>query len=461
MKNLAYQDVLGLDFGETKVKIRTPVHSPAANGNLVQDQVQSSQSPIPTISPTHLIQPLDSSLVSSIDDHTAPPAAQASLGLNEAIPRSETTSVQPPASTASKRKGRKPGGIGPKPVKRQTDRRWTAKARHATQEDADREEDARQYEAGLTGVYIDPPGSVRSLGLAGPKPKRGQEMKQKIVVFKSLCLMDPLWLLKNRRSWKMIYNERIAECKASRSAEMSTPTTNVASKEAEAGASRPVEMTLAIPQLSSKMGKDSKASDANSINEDGARSKKHTYLSKSGTTTTESQNPDVDMPILPAVNADVATHHEIVESSFLPQNLSSLFGRYQPDFTTPPSVQHQKQEELPLSQAIPQPLLNQPAAQQPYEAQHDTTQNYGTQHTHRSPMPPLPSILPLPSGSQISDSTDISNEPNSGQYPHQSDTIRNKSKKRAAKPCEECRLGKKKCQIQHGSIACLVCVADK
>jgi hypothetical protein len=113
---------------------------------------------------------------------------------------------------------------------RKTSRRWVEKAHHVTQEEVEKEEDVRQYAAGLARVYIDPPGSARPAVSESsqlpdvPSRKRGRppKVKEKIAVFKSLCLTDPLWLVKKRGSWKEAYNQRKMELENIQSIEQST-----------------------------------------------------------------------------------------------------------------------------------------------------------------------------------------------------------------------------------------------
>jgi hypothetical protein len=226
VKSLAYQHLIGTELGETKVTIQTQTRPPAPA------PVQTNQSSSTNIIPTQDVQSAVSALSPSTENHSVVPVARASIEPREDTPHSESAPVQRAASPTENTTPRKRGS-GPKPPVRKTSRRWTEKAKHISQEDIDKEEDAKQYAAGLTRVYIDPPGSARPAKSPSPQlpdepqPSRSksvkQNVRQKIAVFKSLCLKDPLWLVKKRGSWKKAVDQDTAEFEDRTTAEADIP----------------------------------------------------------------------------------------------------------------------------------------------------------------------------------------------------------------------------------------------
>ena len=214
-RSSAYRDLLGAEDESTKVNVRVSTQISAPNDIV---KFQASHPCTIGIAAPENFQPTIPSLAHSVEPHSTP-AAQAKSPPDPTTRQSERFSVRCMDNSLE------PPTLQKKGPQRKTLRRWIEKAMHIPQEDIEREEDAMQYAAGLARVYIDPPGSVRAVLSDSSHPPderktartRPLKVKQKIAVFKSLCLTDPLWLVKKKGSWEGAHDQRIVEPEASQS----------------------------------------------------------------------------------------------------------------------------------------------------------------------------------------------------------------------------------------------------
>lgn len=375
MKTLTYQFVLTLEFGGQKVKLQN--QPTTSNGILVQQSVYPNQSSLPVTSAVQDTLSLHTPLAPSIKENTPAPATRVNHNPTEETLLSVADSPQQTPSAAPKRKRRRKGVVNANQPEPKTDRRWTLKTIHATQEEAERQADALEYGAGITRVYINPPGSARAV----PEPY------QKIAVFKSLNLMDPLWLRNRMGTWRPAYNARkaIPEDQTNRAFKTPTPAPKRTLNQVDVQDNK----SAGTPSISESMSQKRKAieiSDVNVSNERSEPPNKHVYRGTSTTVTNTSSTSDIvpAAPHMPTVSVDQLREGQFpFESPASPMPWGGEQTNFNPQHIDP------CQRSLNLPQLSPEPIWHGPAAQQYYQPQH-VSPCYNFQHQHPGPMPSSP-----------------------------------------------------------------------